>query len=80
MIINPSKSTAYTVANPTDCDDEVLPTDWQTFAEEKGIPEPDIWPLWRRFKNISSWPFRRKAWVAYIEKVVANKTEGRTRS
>lgn len=63
-----------TIPNPDLNTSEILPTAWQTFAEQH-IPEPEIWPLWRRFKNVSGWPFSRKAWTAYVDAVAKNRKE-----
>ena len=73
-----SQTAHYVDPNPTHCDDEYLPTTWQDHAERCGIPEPEIWPLWRRFKNVSRWPFERKRWLAYVDKVIGNR--GRSKS
>jgi hypothetical protein len=64
------------VADPTHNTSEILPTAWAEYAEQR-VPEPEIWPLWRRFKNVTSWPFSKKAWCAYVEAVMRNRQQGR---
>ncbi len=72
-----ARTAHYTNPSPTHCDDEYLPTDWQTYAETKGIAEPDIWPLWTKFKAITKWPFERRRWFAFIDAVVRNRASRR---
>ena len=63
----------YTNPDPTHCDDEYLPSVWHTLAEQKGFPDEETYKHWKRFKDITRWPFERRRWFAYIEKVVSNK-------
>jgi len=58
----------HTVRDPTHCDDEILPSSWQEFAEALGIPEEQIFRSWRRFKDLSRFPWERRRWLAWIAK------------
>lgn len=54
--------------NPQTCDTEILPAAWQTYAEEKGIPEDRIFISWRRFKEVTSFPFQWRRWKGWIDR------------
>jgi hypothetical protein len=59
---------------PTLCDDEILPSGWHDYAEQKGIPDEQIYRSWKRFKDVTAWPFQYRRWQKWIdgERVIRN--------
>ncbi len=57
-------------------DQEVLPSRWHDYAEAKGIPDEQIYVSWRRFKDVSEFPWRREKWQSWIDR---EKVRGRQR-
>jgi len=53
---------------PDTCDSEVLPSDWQTYAEQKGVPEERIFASWRKFKAMSSFPWQSRRWKGWVDR------------
>lgn len=49
------------------CESEMLPSNWHTFAEQKGIPDEQIYKSWRKFKEVSSFPFELYRWKKWID-------------
>ncbi len=52
---------------PQLCHDEVLPARWQDYAEAKNIPDEQIFRSWRRFKDVSDYPWRYTRWMRWID-------------
>jgi hypothetical protein len=53
---------------PGETSDEILPSRWHDIAEERGIPDEQIYRSWRRFKDVTAYPYRLENWVAWIGK------------
>lgn len=53
---------------PATWEDEELPFDWHTYAENRGIPEEQIFKSWRKFKDTSKWPMKSVCWLGWINK------------
>lgn len=53
---------------PALCRDEILPARWQDYAEGKKIPDEQIYRSWRRFKDVSAWPFQYRRWQKWIDR------------
>jgi hypothetical protein len=47
--------------------EEELPAAWQEYLQNLGCPEPEVWPCWRRFKNLTRYPFERKRWLKWCD-------------
>jgi hypothetical protein len=71
------KSDGHIIRDPDLNSSETLPAGWQDYGEQKGLAEPEIWPLWKRFKTVTRWPFERSRWFAYIDKVISNRADQR---
>lgn len=46
--------------------EEELPPAWHTLAEERGIPDEQIYKSWRKFKEKTSHPYRLQNWRGWI--------------
>lgn len=46
--------------------DEILPSRWQDLAESRQIPDDQTFRSWRRFKEMSAFPYRVENWIAWI--------------
>jgi uncharacterized protein YdaU (DUF1376 family) len=53
---------------PSFCDNEVLPTAWQDYAELKRIPDEQIFKSWRKFKEVSAFPYDANRWKAWVDR------------
>lgn len=53
---------------PLEVSDEILPSRWRDIAEHRSIPEEQIFRSWRRFKDVSAYPFKIENWKAWIAK------------
>jgi len=64
----------YTVRNPDLVDDEILPASWQELGEARGLSDDQIFASWRKFKQVSQFPWRLERWRGWIgrEKLPAN--------
>ena len=51
---------------PAEIHDEILPARWQDLAEARKIPDDQIFRSWRRFKDVSAFPYRIENWQAWI--------------
>ena len=58
----------YSVKTPDLCSDEILPAGWCDFAEAKGIPYDQIYVSWRKFKQVSRFPFQFRRWQRWIDR------------
>lgn len=47
-------------------EEEVLPSRWQDIAEEKGVPNEQIFTSWKRFKEKTGFPLRLSRWAAWV--------------
>lgn len=52
--------------DPPECEDEILPSSWHTFAEQLNIPDEQIYKSWRKFKQITSWPMQFNRWKSWV--------------
>lgn len=50
------------------CREEVLPPHWQDIAEQRGIPNEQIFKSWRKFKDTTSQPCRLSRWQAWVSR------------
>lgn len=50
------------------CRDEVLPSTWHDYAEQKGVPDAQIYASWKKFKEKSPMPLQLKKWKAWIDR------------
>jgi hypothetical protein len=48
--------------------DELLPSRWQDYAEARNIPNEEIFKSWRRFKDLSAYPWRYDRWTKWIDR------------
>ena len=53
--------------NPEVWDSEILPYDWQTYAEKLNVPDEQIFRSWERFKSQSKAPWQRARWHKWID-------------
>ena len=53
---------------PAQCQDEVLPARWQDYAEARNIPHDQIFRSWRRFKDVSAYPWRYARWTRWTDR------------
>lgn len=53
---------------PDFTEDEILPASWQDYAAAKGVPEPQIFLSWRKFKELSSYPFQYRRWCGWVNR------------
>ena len=60
--------------NPEFCDREILPYDWQTYAESKNIPNEQIFRSWERFKSTSKAPWMRLRWQRWVDREITEIT------
>lgn len=49
------------------CREEILPSNWHDYAMLKNIPDEQIYSSWRKFKEISSKPWRLKKWIGWVD-------------
>lgn len=47
--------------------EEILPSHWQDYAENKRIPDEQIFKSWKKFKGTSAMPWRLSRWKAWID-------------
>jgi hypothetical protein len=52
---------------------EILPYNWQGFAESLDIPNETIFKSWRRFKEYSTWPMIYLKWKTWCEREAREK-------
>jgi hypothetical protein len=52
--------------------EEELPSEWHSYAETKGVPDEQIYKSWRRFKDQTSHPFRRRNWEKWVDRERVN--------
>lgn len=51
-----------------ECSEEILPSRWQDVAEALDIPNEQIFKSWRKFKDMTSFPYQLSRWKAWIAK------------
>jgi hypothetical protein len=56
------------IRNPDLCDDEILPSGWCDYAEHCGITDDQIYASWRKFKQVSRFPFEHRRWQRWIDR------------
>jgi hypothetical protein len=62
--------------DPGETASDVLPAQWQDLAERRSIPEDQIFRSWRRFKEVSSFPYQLSNWQAWLARErVGGRTE-----
>jgi len=54
------------------CREEILPPNWQDAAEERGIPDEQIFTSWRKFKEHTSHPCRLNNWLGWVARERVN--------
>jgi hypothetical protein len=52
--------------SPPETTADTLPGGWSDLAEARGIPEDQTYRSWRRFKEVSAFPFLLEKWTAWI--------------
>lgn len=57
-IKEPASSKSAAKVEPEETSDEILLSRWQDLAEERRIPNDQIFRSWRRFKEVSAFPYR----------------------
>lgn len=48
--------------------EEELPSPWQDYAELKNIPNEQIFTSWRKFKDVSIFPYSFARWQAWVDR------------
>lgn len=48
--------------------EEVLPSSWHDYAETKNIPDEQIYRSWKKFKEVSVFPYDLQRWQAWIDR------------
>lgn len=48
------------------CFQEILPSRWYDIAEERGVPDEQIYRSWLKFKDRTSLPYRLQNWRAWV--------------
>jgi len=66
-------SDGYTVKTPDLVDGEILPSGWHDIAEAKGVPDEQIYASWRRFKQVTKFPWELRRWRAWIEREIVKR-------
>jgi hypothetical protein len=56
----------YTVAMPTHCDDEYLPSGWHDIGLAAGIGDEQLYKSWARFKQVSRFPWALERWKKWV--------------
>jgi len=51
-----------------DWDDEVLPFEWQEYAENLFIKNDTLFKSWVKFKQVSDWPLQFTRWKAWLSR------------
>lgn len=55
--------------NPDQTDDGMLPDGWDSAAQKMGLTNVDRrFESWRKFKDISAYPYQRRLWLAWVKK------------
>lgn len=49
-------------------EEEVLPSRWQDIAENRGIPNEQIFKSWRKFKDTTGIPYEFSRWKAWVDR------------
>lgn len=60
------------LASKNACEEEMLPSPWQDYAEAKGIPNEQIFKSWRKFKEMTSFPYELLRWQAWCDREKIN--------